>query len=159
MPGLLRDHGGIHPSHHIFLSENSRPAWILAGENFLEGKKNITWIPTLENMLEDALLMVAIYVLKNSDVREKAEKYFNKELGDWIELYEDIEKNKLAELYKMCREIEYDCKLVVTAFEGSSIGGQLKILEEYSMDIEVCTAIYSRFYSEWREETVIDGSL
>lgn len=52
------NHDGINPSHYLFLSENSRSAWVLLPENiFSQSSKRtpkITWIPTVDNMLEDA---------------------------------------------------------------------------------------------------------
>jgi len=62
--------GGINPTHYLFLSENSRPVWILVPQNLWElessiNEKKVTWIPTVENLLEDALLMIGIHVLKN----------------------------------------------------------------------------------------------
>jgi len=53
--------------HYLFLSENSRAAWILVPQNVFRGFQpvrgpKITWIPTVENILEDALLVMALYV-------------------------------------------------------------------------------------------------
>ena len=66
------NHDGINPTHYVFLWENDRPAWILVHQNiFKEREENvgrITWIPTIENILEDALLMIAIHVCKNNEV-------------------------------------------------------------------------------------------
>ncbi len=64
------NHGGINPTHSLFLSENSRPAWILVDPYPDSGPRNsrIVWIPTLENMLEDALLMIAVYVCKDDGI-------------------------------------------------------------------------------------------
>ncbi len=36
---------------------------------------------------------------------------------------------------------------------SSTIRGQLKVLQDYEMDLEVCTPVYSRFYSEWRAKS------
>ena len=65
------DSGMMNSSHSLFLSENSRPAWILSTTDiFNENKQTqprITWIPTLENMLEDALVMIGLYVLEDKN--------------------------------------------------------------------------------------------
>jgi hypothetical protein len=59
-------HDGINPAHYLFFSENDRPAWVLVNQNIFpekqSGHSKITWIPTIENMFEDALLMIAIHV-------------------------------------------------------------------------------------------------
>ncbi|WP_121661857.1 hypothetical protein [Metabacillus litoralis] len=51
-------------THTLQLSENGRPAWVLVSTNDEKDTKitKITWIPTLEHMLEDALLMIGLYV-------------------------------------------------------------------------------------------------
>lgn len=73
------NHDGLNPSHYLFLSENDRPAWVLVHQNIFEEQKTdvgkITWIPTVENMLEDALLMVAIYIQKNHEIIEMAKSF------------------------------------------------------------------------------------
>jgi hypothetical protein len=158
------NHDGINPTHYLFLSENDRPAWILLPENvFNKGtdamKKKVTWIPTVENMLEDALLMVAIHVLKDKEITELAGNYFKNKRPNWVELGQDINKQDLSKLYKKCRDIDNRYKIVLTVLESSTIQGQLKVLENYKMDIEVCTPRYSRLYSEWTKETRIVGSL
>ena len=56
-------HGGIIPTHYLFLSENDRPAWILEDKS---GSQNVVWVPTIEDILEDALLMIAVHVCKDS---------------------------------------------------------------------------------------------
>jgi len=47
---------------------SSRPAWILVSQNIFEedsaAANSITWIPTIENMLEVAFLMIAMHVKK-----------------------------------------------------------------------------------------------
>lgn len=150
--------GGIIPSHLLFLSENSRPAWVLTMLDSASNEEKITWIPTVENMLQDALLMISVYVLKNQKIRSAPEikKILKK---DFIELYDDIGEKSLQELYNKCLNIDFHCKLVVVTFEGSTIRGQLKVLQDYEMDLEVCTPVYSRFYSEWKNSIQIEGSL
>jgi len=66
------NHDGINPTHYLFLSENSRPAWVLVSQNIFPKEQRdhsrITWIPTVENMLEDALLMIALHGQVNGQV-------------------------------------------------------------------------------------------
>jgi hypothetical protein len=77
-----RHHGGIQPTHVVWLSENGSAAWILqevwrdiygeptgAAEDqepsqWTDGK--IIWGPT-EHMLEDAILLVAVCVLRDAE--------------------------------------------------------------------------------------------
>lgn len=155
-----QNHGGINPSFTLYLHENSRPAWeLIKFKNEQKAsKQNLVWIPTVENMLEDALLMIAVHVLKNEDII--GELSYLKDL-ERVEMYKDIPTEKLQKLYQLSREIskKYEYKIVLTILEGSSLGTQIKIFEQYDMDVEVCTMKYSRFYSKWAKEQIIKGNL
>jgi len=157
------NHDGINPTHYVFLSENDRPAWVLVRQNIFEergrGIGKITWIPTVENMLEDALLMIAIHVCKNHEVTELAKGFCAKIESERIEVYSDLEEPHRKQLYQRCREISGFPKIIVSVFKGSTIERQLPVLEQYKMDVEVCIPIYSRLYSSWTNETRIEGSL
>ena len=156
-------HEGITHTHLIYLSENSRPAWILTEQNvFLEETSDfskITWIPTIEHMLEDALLMIAIYIIKNDDIVQKAKSFLSSEEPNWVEMYEDISESHRNELYSMCRKIPNLPKIIISAFRGSSILNQLGILKKYSMPVEVCLPTYSRIISDWLDKPQIEGML
>lgn len=154
---------GIIPSHYMFLSENSAPSWTLVKENVDNEDKNkypnIVWLPTVENMLEDGLLMVAAHVLKNHEILEMAKDYTKKIESERLELYSDLDDAQRNNLYQKCRELSKFPKLIISVFRSSSIETQLAVLEKYDMDVEVCTPIYSRLYSDWQNETRIEGSL
>ena len=75
-------------------------------------------------------------------------------------MYSDTTESQRRQLYERCREIPRFPKIVISTFKGSSVGKrQLSLLENYTMDVEVCTPIYSRGYSHWRDETWTEGSL
>ena len=154
---------GIIPSHYLFLSENSAPSWSLVKENVDNEDKNkypnIVWLPTVENMLEDGLLMVATHVLKNHEILEMAKDYTNQIESKRLELYSDLDDGQRNNLYQKCRELSKFPKLIISVFRSSSIETQLAVLEKYDMDVEVCTPIYSRLYSDWQNEIRIEGSL
>ena len=154
---------GIIPSHYLFLSENSSPGWILVRENLDNEEKKehlkIVWLPTVENMLEDGLLMVAVHVLKNQEILDMARNYSVNILSKRLELYSDFFEEQRNNLYQKCRELSEFPKLIISVFRSSSIEGQLVVLEKYKMDVEICTTNYSRLYSGWQNETRIEGSL
>lgn len=153
---------GIIPTHYLFLSENSRPAWILVHQNInfsKNGHKKITWIPTLENMLEDAFLMVAIHVLENDKVLNLGKSFTSKIDSPRLELYSDLNEEQRNLLYAECKLINNFPKLIISTFKGSHIENTLSILKEYNMDIEVCTNSFSRLYSRWSGEVSTIGSL
>ena len=161
-----RFHDGINPTHSLFLSENDRPAWLLVRQD-IHGmnrknlrKGRVVWIPTLENMLEDALLMIGIHICKDTELNELAKKFFPGIEANRVELYTDLEDSQRKQLYQKCREITRFPKVIVTTFKSSAIGGQLSVLNEYKMEFEICTHTYSRLYSCWPPfEAKIAGSL
>jgi hypothetical protein len=157
------NHDGISPTHFLFLSENDRPAWILVNENAFNEERNsggrIIWIPTIEHMLEDAILMVAIHVSKNRETIQLA-RGFNSEIEmDQVELYSVFDEVQRERLYLECRSLSDFPKVIISVFRGSTICKQLPVLEQYKMDVEVCRVGYSRLYSSWTDETRIEGSL
>lgn len=157
------NHDGIGPSHYLFLSENSRPAWLLVEQNvFMSSKKRdtkIVWIPTVESMLEDALLMIAVHVLKDQGIVEVIKSFNKAALSDRLEMYDSLEEAERKLLYEKCRTITSFPKLVVSVFRGSTIMSQLPVLENYTMDVEVCVPSYSRLSSPWSQDREVLGSL
>ena len=147
--------GGIYGiTHTLQLSENGSPAWILHSTNG-SMKTTITWIPTLEHMLDDALLMIGVYVWKDEALCEMKEQYFTDFQKNYIELYGDIDPKHLEEMRARCREISSTAKIMVSVFEGSTIQAQLPVIREYNYDFEVCLSVYQKAYSVWngqREE-------
>lgn len=158
-----QNHDGINPTHYVFLSENDRPAWVLVHQNIFEEReedvRRIIWIPTVKNMLEDALLMIAIHVCKNNEVIKLAKSFSPKIESHRMELYSDLNETHRKRLYEKCRQIPDFPKIVISVFRGSTIETQLSVLEQYKMDVEVCTPIYSRLYSSWTNKTKIEGAI
>jgi hypothetical protein len=136
-------HGGITPTHTLFLFENSRPAWILSPAAIFPGsppaqEDRVTWIPTLETTLEDGLLMLCLYVLKDSRVEAAAAELLEAGRAEPTELYRAVSRDELAHLHALCREVDMRCKLVVTVLAGSLLAGQLPALRHYRVKAEVC---------------------
>jgi hypothetical protein len=139
-------HDGINPTHYLFLSENSRPAWILVQQNIFRdsqmiGPEKITWIPTRENMLEDAFLMIAIHVFRDPTIRAEARKCFSKHRPDFVELYNDISREDRERLYSVCRELDIDCTVVVTVLNESSIINKVSVANHYKWNIQICIPV------------------
>jgi hypothetical protein len=157
------NHDGIIPTHYLFLSENDRPAWILVGQNVFDEddteRHKKVWIPTLEDTLEDAILMIAVHVMKDPAVIEQATGYDDRIEWERVELYSDITELHRRRLHQTCRTLTDFPKLVVSAFQGSLIETQLPVLREYAMDVEVCPVSYARLRSAWTSEMKEWGSL
>lgn len=154
--------GLINISHILYLSENDRPAWVLTSANIEDQRSRLkkkVWIPTLENMLEDALLMIGLYVLKDEKLVKLAKQSLQYPDSDYIELYKDIDSDQLQELYIQARKIEASHKIVLSVFHGSSIMAQLPVLKDYRNDIEVCSSVYRKERSVWSGEYGFCGEL
>jgi hypothetical protein len=58
--------GGINPEFYMYLSENGVARWTIIKENIFsesinnEDDRVAQWIPTIEHMLEDALIMTIV---------------------------------------------------------------------------------------------------
>lgn len=151
--------GGItNLSHTLYLSENSRPAWILSVING-ETSQKITWIPTIEHMLEDALVMIGLYVLKDPELLSTAMRAFKDPNSEWIELYDDISPEDREALYKQARKINSTHKICLSIYQGSTLSNQLNDLAHYQNDIEVCQSIYKKEYSLWNNRVETNGKL
>ena len=109
-------------------------------------------------MLEDAFLMIAIHIQKDREIIELAESFYKNAQSDRLELYEHFSDSQRTQLYEMCRQLSFT-KVIITVFRNSTILRQLKIIEQYKMDVEVCCPTYSRLFSVWSKETRIEGSL
>lgn len=149
------NHGGIIPSHVIVLTENSRPALTLY--SFESHRAICTWIPTLENMLEDALLMSSVRASQHKPILRIAPEVLTK--GKRVELYQDLTSEQLFQLYQSNKSFVHHYKIVLTVLEGSHLMPQLDVMRHYNMDLDVCTSIYSKWYSTWTKQTCEKGSL
>jgi len=156
------DGGIINISHVLYLSENDRPAWVLTSMDLFEdkqtNKKRVTWIPTIENMLEDALVMIGLYVLKDEKLFEMVKRYSKDNMLDYIELYQ-IELENRQELYDYIITMKSHHKIMVSVFRGSSISNQISVLDDFMNEIEVCNSIYIKELSIWSRKFETTGSL
>lgn len=152
-------HGGILPEHRVYLSENSRLSLILRSE---EDTKGCIWIPTVENTIEDTLLMISAYILKDKNILKKMDKCKIPMEQGFFELEEYLSEDELKELYNTNKKVLKTYpgfKIVLNALEGSTYLSQLKKLEEYDIDMEVCRTIYSKRFISEDEQKVVNGKL
>src|SRR5262245_2640799 len=150
------NHGGICPTHQLLLTENDRPAWSL---HAIPGAKPLaTWVPTVENMLEDGILMAGLLVVRDPALLAAAVAV-RSNYSDRTEMYDDISEEDRRKLYKLCRSIGPETKLVVTVLHDSSLAGHLAVLRRYKLGVEVCQSIYRREYSTWSNGIEERGAL
>ena len=154
---------GMLPTHCLLLSQGTKPVWILKSLDILEteNSKNSTirWIPTSENLLEDALLLISVNILKDKELINRVTNYIKDLSAPLIDLNSAIDSDILKELHLLNRSLKYGYKLIITCFSGTALNINLETIKEYSMDVEVCTPSYNRYYNPWIDETVIKGNL
>jgi hypothetical protein len=151
-----QNHTGIIPTHQLLLTENSRPAWSLFDMH--SGNRRSVWVPTVEDMLEDGLLMVGLLVVQDEELIAAA-RGFRGGYSDRVEMYDDIDESERRRLHELCRGLGPITKLVVTVLEGSSLARQLAVLRRYQFGVEVCPSVYQRESSSWSEAVQERGSL
>ncbi len=134
-------HGGIMNASAIYLYENSRPAWVYKPND--KNEENIYWVPTIENMLEDGLLLATVHILRNDDIVRTIKAATGKDNLQQLELY-DLSKEDRDILYRKCRELDYDNKLIVSVFNGSTLIGQVGVLGKYKIEHEICLSQASK---------------
>ncbi|WP_172452585.1 hypothetical protein [Chromatium okenii] len=166
---LLVGHGhpnddGIIPIAELALSENSRPAWTLRPrhEAFQQPNSPIPkqriWIPShAEHILEDGLLMLALYVWRDNKLRHLARELFD--LQEHHLNLSALDAKRIADLRQLARAEELPGKLALFVLRDSSLLNQLEKLEAWSIQAEVCTPRWWRIQNQWDATPRIGGNL
>lgn len=152
--------GGINPIHKIELSEGSRPAWTLTGAGCVGGARgqSIVWIPSVENILEDALLMAAIHAFKCDSIINQFHEFVGEETRR-MEVNRCLSREQLALLHEQCRQLRDFPKIILMSFCNSAVHAHINRLSAYRMDCEVLVPIYTRSYSRWSNSQEVSGSI
>jgi hypothetical protein len=155
---------GIGPGRIMYLVEGARAAWILeAVAHASEDRPPVTWIPCRpERILADGLVMVAALIDEDPTVRSLIEDRLkpnqrDKLLGsDWADLGE-LPEDVVEEL-ESAALTGVRSKLAIALLSGSSLAGQIALLERCGMDAEVCTVSWMRQTSS-EGDTEVAGKL
>lgn len=157
-------HGGITPTHALYLSENSRPAWTLMSHDVYARKEQpalqpVVWVPTVEHLLEDGVLMIWLLVAKVPQVCDLASQFFTSPWTERVELCDDIRREQLLSLHEACKQTPLDLHLAVTIFGESSLLYQIYLLEAYQVTMDICPWSFSRIKTSYGfREFLNDGS-
>ena len=153
--------GGISPMTTLYLNEGSKISWVMRGARSARGpRREMTWICTVDHTLEDAILMIAYFVLENSPIRELVKEFAPEFREHQAFLYDEFTDSQRKHLYSCCHRLENFPKLIVTTFRGSYLSSKLHQLPALTTgDLEICTAVYSRLYSPWTNKVVEEGSI
>jgi len=152
-------HGGIKPSHVLFLNENSRSAWIL--KSFINSRFEKVFICDPKNLIEDAILIITLFVLKPKKVLRLVSNFDIIFENNFIKLNKYFSPTTLKKLRQSMRNISFNgLKIIISIFDGSSLRG-LDILENYKdLEFEVCAPFYLNSYCPFTNSfKVIDKTL
>lgn len=156
------DQGLVNLTHTMYLSENGVARWTLRKENLYQEEKGetkaISWIPTPENMLQDALLMIGLFVYRDDELIKKAEEVFQKPISQFDVIDSSLGLN-LEKLYDKVKVLGKGSKLVINVLDGSSITKQLEVLKDYQMELEVTKTIFNKYYDHWSNQVREEGEL
>lgn len=144
------NHSGIIPTHYIQLTENSRPALLLRS---IDGNdKPITVIPTLEDMVKDIYLMVAVFVTKNVILVNEINTPKKESMYD---LFTDAERKAL---YKQaCLSTKgINLKMAFNILEHSHLNSKLEEIKSLPHDIEITAPIFKKEFNRWADKVVIN---
>lgn len=158
------NHGGLLPSplQQMFLGENHIPLWSLYGD--VRAEPIATWVPEkVETILEDAFLAIAYYVVRAEWVAALINRHVAHSDLPSVDLGKILTTDSLAEMRTACRkssfEGDYRTKLVIVAFDGSTVLRQLPVVAKYGFDCEVIAPKFYRAYSQWQETVVQRGAV
>lgn len=133
-------HGGIIPQFTLQLWENSTPRLILSR---VAGKgkrgKLALWVPTVDHMIDDVMLMIGLYVEQN----ETLVKYFQRVIPQHVsmedlEIWRHVTDEIRQSLYAVCQQILFRNYVVFSLLNGCHLSLQLDHLAQYKLNGEVC---------------------
>ena len=144
--------GGIHPIATIQLEEGSRPNFsILFGGRAL-------YIPTIENMLDDLIFMIAVEVIKSPLAIQLFNQHYivgvNKEKKSAsqnrrIQMYDDFNEASRLIIYSALKATVKLPKVIICLFKGSELCNSAINIQNYNLEFEICESIMGNQYSHW----------
>jgi hypothetical protein len=131
--------GGITPTHLLFLTEDEKLALDLYRINTAGTLSRLgTWTPTIENLIEDLMLVAGALTGAQPEVARALEiACAGSPRGGEINCLGDSGR---AGLYALSRKAPVIGKIVLTVLEDSSLIDQVGRLREYEADCELCVS-------------------
>lgn len=141
--------GGINPAYILFLTENSRPALQLFKIRSDGLHRRATWIPTVDNMIEDLVLMAGALTGSQPELMDTLQPM----LGAGLERVEmcTLGDERRAELYRLSKKTPFRSKMVLTVLEDSSLIEQSGRICCYQVDCEICPSTRAGVKAELME--------
>lgn len=135
--------GGLRPLVTIQYSDGDGPAFTFprhTGDRRNTSSRFVL-IPTLENMLDDLLLIIAYREIQDSTVVKCLNSFCNEKVEQIgrLEVYEKLTPVQRTELYERVKNITCFPKVGICLFKGSELSKTVDHIKEYKMEYEVCT--------------------
>ena len=162
--------GNMRFNPFLRLSENSSPCWVLRLGDFFRTedippptppRTEYLIIPTLENTLDDGLLLMALVLFHDQPWGEAACRIRDELLeAGRLEMY-SVEEQDSTEARKEVRERSAIFpKMVLSVFQRDSlIHSQIGVLRHYLHELSVCMPVFTRSCSQWSSHPDEKGSL
>jgi hypothetical protein len=142
---------GINPTHLMQLTENDRPALILQNIGARGGE--VVIIPTLENLLDDIYLTIAVYVLGIVNPPRSLDSFDKKSLYD---IFSSEERQRLYEETKDALQ-KNRFKVTFNILEGSHLLQKVEQIKQYPNDFEVTLPAFKKEFDIWSGSVVTKG--
>lgn len=134
---------GVLPQYLIFLTENSRPAFTL--KSLYGNEKEIIIIPTIENMIDDLYLMVAVYILKTI---KSGKPLYTTDRKSMYDIFTP-EERKMMYLETKTKLKDFQIKFVFNLLDCSTLLNQIELIKEYPNDYEITVPFLKKEYNAW----------
>ena len=149
------------PTHGLYLFENSSLVWTLVPTGIdAQGQPaagRLDWTPTVENLLEDGLLMLGLHVGGFPELRKQADQWFTRSWRGQVDLARDIAADHLKELHAINREQDWQQHLVLTVLTRCEAIERLHVLRQYHFGMDLCTLQAGRYKTAEGFDPVVCG--
>jgi hypothetical protein len=155
--------GGNRDFAQVTLEEGDRPALIVRWTQQKRAREELfrtyTMIPTLENLLDDSVLLIAYVVCRVPTISEMVNKFGNGKArqSGRMHMHEDFEEGVRLSLYAAAKQIEDFPKVTWCLFKGSALEPSMGHLVQYKFECEVTRSVYRRSHSGFTGEAIEEG--
>ena len=135
--------GGLRPLVTIEYSEGDRPAFTFPRHTSdrRDTSSRFVLIPSLENMLDDLLMMIAYREIQDPTVVKSLNSFCNENVEQIgrLEVNEKLAPDQRTELFEHIKKITCFPKIGICLFNGSELLKTVGHIKDYKMEYEVCT--------------------
>ena len=109
----------------ISRQENSSPVWVV--ETVVDGRvesrmlENLRVIPSLERLIEDALIILAYSIEKKQAVIDYVDRLKGNRDSAFLAMYEDLTEKQRDELHALLKSQDFESELVFVDIPLSSV--------------------------------------